>query len=104
MRVDLSRPGLHDIPAWRGTFRVEAVEEGGVPVSDAAALELRARAPGDRFQAGPGADGPQDAPGGATGGPGAAGATGAPGASNAGPSAGGADDVVDAEIVEDDKK
>jgi molecular chaperone DnaK len=45
-------------------------------------------APGDGTQETPGADGTQGAPGGATG---------------AGP-AGGGDDVVDAEIVEDDKK
>jgi molecular chaperone DnaK len=48
-------------------------------------------------------------PGGADGTPGAPGADGTPqgapgGATGAGPTAGGADDVVDAEIVEDDKK
>jgi molecular chaperone DnaK len=52
-----------------------------------------------------GAEGAQGAPGpeGAEA-PGAPGAPGAAGASAGGPAAGGADDVVDAEIVEDDKK
>jgi tRNA(Ile)-lysidine synthase len=50
--VDLSRPGRHDITAWGGSFRVDRVEEGGIAVTAAAQLELRPRAPGDRFQAG----------------------------------------------------
>jgi tRNA(Ile)-lysidine synthase len=50
--VDLSLPGDHTIAGWDGTFRVEPVSEGGLPVAHAARLELRARAPGDRFQAG----------------------------------------------------
>jgi tRNA(Ile)-lysidine synthase len=50
--VDLSRPGHHDITAWGGSFRVDRVEEGGIAVTAAAQLELRPRAPGDRFQAG----------------------------------------------------
>jgi len=50
--VDLSRAGRHEIAAWRGAFRVDRVEAGGIPVATAARLELRARAPGDRFQAG----------------------------------------------------
>ncbi|GAA0564405.1 molecular chaperone DnaK [Paractinoplanes ferrugineus] len=54
---------------------------------------------GDGTQAAPGADGTQ-APGGATG----AGPSAAAGGPAAGGPAGGADDVVDAEIVEDDKK
>jgi len=50
--VDLSRTGRHEIAAWHGAFRVDRVEAGGIPVATAARLELRARAPGDRFQAG----------------------------------------------------
>lgn len=53
MVVDLSRAGRHEIAAWGGAFRVDRVEEGGIAVASAARLELRARAPGDRFQAGP---------------------------------------------------
>ena len=52
--LDLSRPGLHDVPSWRGAFRVDRVESGGLPVATARLLELRARRPGDRFQAGSG--------------------------------------------------
>ena len=50
--VDLSRAGRHEIAAWRGAFRVDRVDAGGIPVATAARLELRPRAPGDRFQAG----------------------------------------------------
>ena len=50
--VDLSRAGRHEIAAWHGAFRVDRVEAGGIPVATAAHLELRPRAPGDRFQAG----------------------------------------------------
>jgi len=52
MTIDLSRPGLHQIAAWRGAFRVERVARGGVPAATAAHLIVRARRPGDRFQAG----------------------------------------------------
>jgi tRNA(Ile)-lysidine synthase len=52
MQVDLSRPGMHEIAGWRGAFKVDRIEQGGIPLRDAAALEVRARAPGDRFQAG----------------------------------------------------
>ena len=51
--VDLSRPGVHEVAPWHGAFRVETVDRGGIAVVDAARLVLRARAPGDRFQAGP---------------------------------------------------
>ena len=53
MVIDLSRPGRHEIAAWRGAFRVARVEAGGIAVAAARQLELRARAAGDRFQAGP---------------------------------------------------
>ncbi|HEY4958570.1 MAG TPA: TilS substrate C-terminal domain-containing protein, partial [Caldimonas sp.] len=51
--VDLSRPGLHTIAGWDGAFRVARVARGGIAAAQAARLELRARRPGDRFQAGP---------------------------------------------------
>jgi len=52
LMVDLSRAGRHEIAAWRGAFLVDRVDAGGIPVAMAAHLELRPRAPGDRFQAG----------------------------------------------------
>jgi len=52
--IDLSRPGLHEIAGWGGAFHVDAVDRGGIPVRTAMHLELRARAPRDRFQAGAG--------------------------------------------------
>lgn len=51
--VDLSRPGVHRVEAWRGAFVVEPVDDSGIAVAAAAALVLRARAPRDAFQAGP---------------------------------------------------
>jgi tRNA(Ile)-lysidine synthase len=50
--IDLSRPGLHEVALWHGAFRVEAVARGGVATRTAARLVVRARRPGDRFQAG----------------------------------------------------
>jgi tRNA(Ile)-lysidine synthase len=52
--VDLARVGEHRVDAWRGTFIVRRVESGGIPSVVARSLVLRARADGDRFQAGPG--------------------------------------------------
>jgi tRNA(Ile)-lysidine synthase len=52
LTVDLSRPGLHEMAAWRGAIRVERVGRGGVALATAARLVVRARRPGDRFQAG----------------------------------------------------
>ena len=52
MVVDLSRPGLHEVAAWSGSFRVEPVAQGGIAAATAAHLVVRARRPGDRFQAG----------------------------------------------------
>ncbi|HSC62288.1 MAG TPA: tRNA lysidine(34) synthetase TilS [Caldimonas sp.] len=54
MMVDLSCPGRHEVPAWHGSFLVDRVEAGGLSVAKASRLELRARAPGDSFQAGEG--------------------------------------------------
>jgi tRNA(Ile)-lysidine synthase len=52
--VDLSRAGVHEIAEWGGALVVERVKAGGIALTMAARLELRVRAPGDRFQAGPG--------------------------------------------------
>ena len=52
--VNLSRAGFHELSEWGGAWVVERVEAGGIALATAARLELRARAPGDRFQAGPG--------------------------------------------------
>jgi tRNA(Ile)-lysidine synthase len=54
MDIDLSRPGLHEIAAWHGAFRVALVDRGGIATATAARLTLRPRRPGDRFQAGAG--------------------------------------------------
>jgi tRNA(Ile)-lysidine synthase len=50
--VDLSRPGRHEIVGWGGSICVDRVETGGIAATTAARLEVRPRAPGDRFQAG----------------------------------------------------
>ena len=52
--LDLSSPGQHEIAAWGGSIRVDRVEAGGMSLARATRLELRARAPGDRFQGGAG--------------------------------------------------
>ena len=52
-RVDLSKPGTHQVVAWHGAFAIERVAAGGMPVGIAADLELRGRTGGERFQAGP---------------------------------------------------
>ena len=73
--------------------KIKTAHEKLASVSQQAGSLLYAQSDQDGPQGAPGPDGPEDAPG-------------APGA-NAGPNAGpnaGADDVVDAEIVEDDKK
>lgn len=49
--VDLSRPGVHELPMWGGAFVVERVASDGIAPAGAARLELRQRLPGDRFQA-----------------------------------------------------
>jgi tRNA(Ile)-lysidine synthase len=51
--IDLSVPGVHEQREWGGAFIVECVDAGGIPVATASRLAIRARAPGDRFQAGP---------------------------------------------------
>lgn len=53
-QIDLRNPGPHRVPEWRGTFIVERVASGGLPLAKAASLLIRGRRPGDRFQAGRG--------------------------------------------------
>ena len=52
--IDLSRVGEHRVDAWRGSFVVSRVSEGGIASSLARSLALRARGVGDKFQAGVG--------------------------------------------------
>ena len=52
MAIDLSVVGEHRVDAWRGTFVVGRVDTGGIASNLARSLVLRARAEGDRFQAG----------------------------------------------------
>ncbi|WP_250032034.1 molecular chaperone DnaK [Paractinoplanes maris] len=77
--------------------KIKEAHERLSQVSQEAGSQLYSQ--GDAAQAAAGGAGPQDAPGASGGSAGPAGGT-----PNSGPSAGGADDVVDAEIVEDDKK
>ena len=51
--IDLSRVGEYEIVGWQGAFRVDEAAAGGIAVARARRLEVRARLPGDRFQAGP---------------------------------------------------
>jgi len=48
----IRRAGIHALPGWRGRLQVTRVKEGGVPLAWLAHLELKARAGGERFQAG----------------------------------------------------
>lgn len=50
LRLDLSRPGLHPVPAWGGAWQVEAVAQGGVPAALLVQASLRARSGGEQFQ------------------------------------------------------
>ncbi|MCO8276471.1 molecular chaperone DnaK [Actinoplanes sp. TRM 88003] len=77
--------------------KIKSAHERLSQVSQEAGSQLYSQ--GESAQAAAGGPGPDDAPGA----PGAAG-PGSTSTPNSGPAAGGADDVVDAEIVEDDKK
>ena len=52
LRVDLSRPGVHEFAAWNGSLLVKEAASRGIALEAAQALEIRDRLPGDRFQAG----------------------------------------------------
>jgi len=51
-RIDLSCPGVHELAGWDGAIEVRSVAAGGIAPAAATRLEVRARRPGDRFQAG----------------------------------------------------
>lgn len=51
--IDLSRPGDHALPIWRGTLRLELVRAGGLPLAALHAAELRPRAGAEQFQRAP---------------------------------------------------
>lgn len=56
-RLDLSKPGLHAVPAWGGAFEVRAVRSPTTPAVPADWLrdaDLRPRTGGERFQLAPG--------------------------------------------------
>ncbi len=82
--------------------KIKAAHEKLATVSQQAGSQLYAQQQADGAQGAPGPDADAGAPGAGSAGAAGAGAPGAAGA--AGPKQGGADDVVDAEIVEDDKK
>lgn len=51
--VDLSRPGVHELPRWRGALEVTRVSSGGVPAALLKACRLVARSGGEQWQAQP---------------------------------------------------
>ncbi|MDE2369348.1 MAG: tRNA lysidine(34) synthetase TilS [Burkholderiales bacterium] len=51
--LDLSRPGRHPVPAWRGHFEVRTVTQGGAAPALLRALEARPRTGGERFRLAP---------------------------------------------------
>lgn len=53
LRLDLSKPGRHLLPAWGGTLVVRRCREGGIAAVRLRQAELRARAGGESFQAAP---------------------------------------------------
>ena len=50
--LSIRRAGRHALPGWGGVLVARRVAEGGVPLAWLAALELRERSGGERFQAG----------------------------------------------------
>jgi len=48
--IDLSRPGRHLLPAWRGHVLVEPVLQGGVSAEVLATLQVRSRTGGEQFR------------------------------------------------------
>ena len=53
MEIDLSRPGVHEVPAWGGHFVVEPVSSGGIACARLRRSQLRAREGGEQFQFAP---------------------------------------------------
>lgn len=54
IELDLSQPGEHPVPAWRGRFIVEPCDAGGLAVEDLRHVQARPRQGGEQFQLGPG--------------------------------------------------
>ena len=52
-RLDLSRAGDFDLPAWSGRFEVRTATEGGITSSALQQVELRSRSGGEQFQRAP---------------------------------------------------
>jgi tRNA(Ile)-lysidine synthase len=50
VRIDLSRAGRFAVPAWRGSFEVMAVPDGGLAPRRLRDCELRGRCGGEQFQ------------------------------------------------------
>jgi tRNA(Ile)-lysidine synthase len=50
MRIDLSRPGHHELPQWCGRFTVTRTAGRGIPAHLLAQAELRPRQGGEQFQ------------------------------------------------------
>lgn len=56
LTLDLSHPGVVDVPSWNGRFEVSLAADGeGLPQTACAAAQLRARTGGERFQFAPNA-------------------------------------------------
>jgi len=51
--LDLSRPGVHELPGWRGAIEVARVASGGVPPALLKACRVVARRGGEQWQAQP---------------------------------------------------
>ena len=51
--VDLSRPGVHELPGWHGALEVTRVGSGGVPAALLKACRLATRDGGEQWQARP---------------------------------------------------
>jgi tRNA(Ile)-lysidine synthase len=50
MVMDLSRPGVHEVPTWGGHFVVESVWTGGIAATRLRTAQLRGREGGEQFQ------------------------------------------------------
>jgi tRNA(Ile)-lysidine synthase len=53
LALDLSRPGVHTLPPWRGAFEVTPAEGPGVPAALLKACRVVARSGGEQWQAQP---------------------------------------------------
>lgn len=53
-RLHVVAPGDYPLPGWAGCLRITPASHGGVPAAWLGELQLRARAGGEKFQAGPG--------------------------------------------------